>query len=85
MEQKKITIYNSNNHKFEANLLLSFDVPEFDSKYIVYSFPSLDDMTTINVGKLKLEKEKEYTIEELNNDAEWEFVKKVLFELIKED
>ncbi len=84
MKEKKITIYNSNNHSFEAELLLCFEVPEISNKYIVYSFPSLDELITINVGKLKESKDNKYYIEELDNEEEWNFIKKIMFELVKE-
>lgn len=81
---KNITIYNTNNHKFEANLVLCFEVPEFDKKYIIYSFPSTNGEDILNVGTLKESVNNEYYITDLNNDAEWEFVKKVMMQMIKE-
>ena len=81
---KKITIYNSNNHKFEASLILSFEVPEMDEKYIVYSFNADEDTIVINVGNL-VEKNNSYYIKELDNDEEWNFIKKVMLQIVKED
>lgn len=82
--KKKVTIYNSNNHKFEANLILSFEVPEIDEKYIVYSFPSDEDTVVINVGNL-IKKDDAYYIEELDNEEEWNFVKKVMLQILREE
>ena len=82
--KKKLTIYNSNNHKFEANLILSFEVPEMDEKYIVYSFNADDDTVIINVGNL-IEKDNSYYIKDLDNDEEWNFVKKVMLQIVRED
>lgn len=81
---KKLTIFNSNNHKFEANLILSFEVPEMDEKYIVYSFNGDEDTVVINVGNL-VEKDGSYYIKELDNDEEWNFVKKVMLQIVRED
>ncbi len=81
---KKVTIYNSNNHKFDADLLLSFEVPEINEKYIVYSFLNSNNETIINVGNLKKHGENRYYIEELDNEDEWNFVKKVMFQIVKE-
>lgn len=81
---KKVTIYNSNNQKFDADLILSFEVPEIDEKYIVYSFPSEDNDITINVGNL-IKKDDAYYIEELNNEDEWDFVKKVMLQILREE
>lgn len=81
---KKITIFNSNNHKFEVDLLLSFEVPEMNEKYIVYSFPNNENEIIINVGNLKKHGENRYYIEELDNEEEWNFVKKVMSQIVKE-
>ena len=81
---KKVTICNSSNHKFEAELILCFEVPEIDEKYIVYSFPSEDEDVVINVGNL-VKKDDYYYIEELNNEDEWNFVKKVMLQVLRED
>ena len=80
----KFTIYISNNHKFDADLLLSFEVPEINEKYIVYSFLNSNNETIINVGNLKKHGENRYYIEELDNEDEWNFVKKVMFQIVKE-
>ena len=82
--EKKITIYNANNHKFEADLILSFEVPEMDEKYIVYSFNADDDNVVINVGNL-VEKDNSYYVKELDNDEEWNFVKKVMLQIVREE
>lgn len=82
--EKKVTIYNSNNHKFEANLILSFEVPEIDEKYIVYSFPTEEDTLVINIGNL-VKKDDAYYIEELDNEEEWNFVKKVMLQILREE
>ena len=82
--EKKVTIYNSNNHKFEANLILSFEVPEIDEKHIVYSFPTEEDTLVINIGNL-VKKDDAYYIEELDNEEEWNFVKKVMLQILREE
>lgn len=82
--EKKVTIYNSNNHKFEANLLLCFEVPEINEKYIVYSFPNNSENTIINVGNLKESGDNCYYIEELDNEEEWNFIKKVMLQIVRE-
>ena len=82
--EKKITIYNSGNHKFEADLILSFEVPEIDEKYIVYSFPTDEDTVVINVGNI-IKNEDGYYIKELDNEDEWSFVKKVMLQILRED
>lgn len=84
MKEKKVTIYNSNNHAFEANLLLCFEIPEIGNKYIVYSFPNLEENVTLNVGKLKETSDNEYYIEELDNEEEWNLIRKIMLELVKE-
>ncbi len=81
---KKITINNSNNHKFEANLILSFEVPEMDEKYIVYSFNADDDTLVINVGNL-IKKDDSYYVKDLDNDEEWNFIKKIMLQIVRED
>lgn len=82
--EKKITIYNSNNHKFEADLILSFEVPEMDEKYVIYSFNGDDDNVIINVGNL-VQKDDTYYVKELDNDEEWNFVKKVMLQIVREE
>lgn len=82
--EKKVTIYNSNNHSFEADLLLCFEVPEINEKYIVYSFPNQENTTIINVGNLRKHTDNRYYIEELDNEEEWNFIKKVMFQIVKE-
>lgn len=82
--EKKITILNSNNHKFNANLLLSFEVPELDEKYIIYSFNADDDTVVIDVGNL-VEKNNSYYVKELDNEEEWNFVKKIMLQIVRED
>ena len=84
--RKKVTIYNSNNHSFEANLLLCFEVPEINEKYIIYSFPSseTDTDTIINVGNLKEHGNNCYYIEELDNEEEWNFIKKIMLQIVRE-
>lgn len=81
---KKIRISNANKHEFEAELVLCFEVPEIDEKYIIYSFSNNSELSTINVGKLKNINNNTYTLEDLNNDAEWTFIKKVMFQIIKD-
>lgn len=80
---KKITIFNSNNHKFEANLILSFEVPELDEKYIVYSFNADDDTLVIDVGNL-IKKGDSYYIKDLDNEEEWNFIKKIMLQVVRE-
>lgn len=80
----RVKICNSNNHEFEANIVLCFEVPEIDEKYIVYTLPSNNDLSVISVGKLKTYDEDTYTIEELENDDEWTFIKKVMFQIIED-
>lgn len=80
---KKITIFNSNNHKFEANLILSFEVPEMDEKYIVYSFNADDDTLVIDVGNL-IKKGDSYYIKDLDNEEEWNFIKKIMLQVVRE-
>ncbi|MBE6160520.1 MAG: hypothetical protein E7157_05705 [Lactobacillales bacterium] len=82
--KKKVTIYNSNNHKFEADLLLCFEVPEINERYIVYSFPSNEENTIINVGNLRERGDNCYYIEELDNEEEWNFIKKVMLQIVRE-
>ena len=60
---KKITILNSEDKQYEADLLLSFEVPEIDEKYIIYSFPSNKEDVVINVGNLKKSDIEEYSKE----------------------
>lgn len=82
--EKKVTIYNANNHKFEADLLLCFEVPEINEKYIVYSFPNQENTTIINVGNLRERSDNCYYVEELDNEEEWNFIKKVMLQIVKE-
>ena len=79
---KKITIY-SNDEKIEADLILCFEVPEIDEKYIIYSLEEDDDVT-INVGNL-VKKDDIYYVEGLDNEDEWNFVKKVMLQILRED
>lgn len=79
---KKITIY-SNDEKIEADLILCFEVPEIDEKYIIYSLEEDDDVT-INVGNL-VKKDDMYYVEGLDNEDEWNFVKKVMLQILRED
>lgn len=81
---KKITINNSNNHQFDANLILCFEVPEIDEKYIIYSFPRNNGAEILNIGNLKKSSDGIYYITDLDNDNEWEFVKKVMFQIVKD-
>lgn len=82
--EKKINVYNSNNEKFEANLILCFEVPEIDEKYIIYSFQNNGNSTNINIGNLVKSEDNKYYIKELDNEDEWEFVKKVMIQIIED-
>ena len=82
---KKITVYNSENKKYEADLLLSFEVPEINERYIVYSFPKTGDDVIVNVGNLKKNDDNTYYIKDLDNEEEWNFVKKVMLQIVRED
>ena len=81
---KKITIQNSNNYQFEVNLVLCFEVPEIDEKYIIYSLPRNTGEEILNIGKLKKQSDDIYYITDLDNDNEWKFVKKVMFQIVKD-
>ena len=82
---KKITILNSEDKQYEADLLLSFEVPEIDEKYIIYSFPSNKEDVVINVGNLKKADDDKYYIKDLDNEEEWNFVKKVMLQIVREE
>jgi len=82
---KKITILNSEDKQYEADLLLSFEVPEIDEKYIIYSYPSNKEDVVINVGNLKKSDDDKYYIKDLDNEEEWNFVKKVMLQIVREE
>lgn len=81
---KKVTIYNTNDHRFEADLILCFEVPEIDEKYIIYSFPRNNGEIISNIGKLKKSIDNSYYITDIKNDTEWDFVKKVMLQIVKD-
>ena len=80
----KIIVTNANNNKFEADLILSFEIPEIDEKYVVYSFNRNNNEVTISVGNL-IKKDDDYYIKELDNENEWNFVKKIMLQIVRED
>lgn len=80
---KKISIYNANNHRFESNSILCFEVPSKNEKYIIYSFPNNNEIV-INMGALKKGDDNTYLIEELFN-YQLDFIKQVMIQIIKND
>lgn len=79
---KKIDVYNSEGTKYEADLILCFEIPEIDEKYIIYSFPSDTEDVTINVANLQKRDDDKYYIKDLDNEEEWNFIKKVMLKLV---
>ncbi len=81
---RKVTITNSQGQKAIADIVKIFRVNELNSDYIVYTFNQKDASNNIKdyVSKLRVENGN-YYFDTINDNEEWEKVKKVLIELCK--
>ncbi len=79
--ERLFSVINKNGEKFEADLVLCFEVPEINEQYIIYKFPN---ESAVNVGNL-YKKDDVYYIKNLDNNAEWTFIKKVMAQIVKEE
>ncbi len=79
--ERVVTIQNINGDIFDAKLILCFEVPEIEEKYIIYTLPN---ESIINIGNV-YDKDGIYYIKNIDNDAEWTFVKKVMAQIVRED
>lgn len=86
MNKKMTTITNSVGKTYDIEIVLCFEVPEFNKKYIIYNYPDevKGNMMTINSGEIK-EVDGKFFIENIEKEIEWDFIKKVMMQIVKED
>lgn len=82
MNNKMITIVNDNKDAIEVEVLFSFLLE--DNKYIIYTKNELDNEgnSVIYFGKLK-DLEDRQVLSSITDDVEWQKVKNVIRELLK--
>lgn len=82
-----ITIINDSFEKFEANVIMIFEVKEFAKKYIVYQFKDEleDNLSTIHTSVLKEETDQGVVLKEIENDEEWDIIKAIMKDIVNID
>ena len=86
MEKRIIKITNKQEEQFDVEIILCFEIPELNKKYIIFSYPEeeTEANVTINTGELK-EVDGKYILLDIENDKEWEFIKKVMTKIVNEN
>ena len=82
---KKIKVINDNGEEIEAEVLLYFNLDSTGNNYILYTFGEKDDqkMETIHASILN-KTEDGYKLETMP-DGDWETVKEVMREIIRNE
>lgn len=77
--KKKITLVDGYRELGEVELICAFEVPNFDSKYIIYSKneKDKDGHTIIYLGKITTKDNKQF-IENIDEELEWESLKDIM-------
>ncbi len=86
MEQtNKISVLNEKGEQIEAEVLLYFSLDRTGNNYVLYTFNEVDDqkMETIHASILK-ETEEGYQLEAMP-DEDWDAVKEVMREIIRNE
>ena len=80
---KKISVFNDNGEAMEAEVLLSFRLPKLGKEYVLYTFGEKDtqNMETIHASIIT-KTDNEYKLETVP-EYEWEVVKDVMREIIR--
>ncbi len=81
----KITVLNENGEEIEAEVLLYFSLDRTGNNYILYTFGEVDDnrMETVHASML-VEADGGYKLETMP-DEDWESVKEVMREIIRNE
>ena len=81
---KVITLIDSNGEEIEAEVLLFFELKEFNKNYLVYTHDEKDknEMITVYASTYVKEDGKIY-LNNIETEEEWDAVKNVMREVIK--
>ena len=82
---KTITITNDKGQKVVADIVSIINISSLDSEYIIYTFNKKDENGNIKdyVSKIKQDGEK-YILEQIDNPEEWNKVKEMILNSVKE-
>ena len=82
---KTITITNDQGQKVVADIVSIINISSLDSEYIIYTFNKKDENGNIKdyVSKIKQDGDK-YIIEQIEDVEEWNKVKEMLLNTVKE-
>ena len=83
----KVTITNDSLEKFEAEVIMVFEVKEFGKKYVVYRFADEveEKLSTIHTSILKEETKDYLVLEEITNDDEWSVIKEIMKDIVNSE
>ncbi len=83
----KVTITNESLEKFEAEVIMVFEVKEFGKKYVVYRFADEveEKLSTIHTSILKEETKDHLVLEEITNDDEWSVIKEIMKDIVNSE
>ena len=83
----KVTITNDSLEKFEAEVIMVFEVKEFGKKYVVYRFADEveEKLSTIHTSILKEETKDHLVLEEITNDDEWSVIKEIMKDIVNSE
>ena len=83
----KVTITNDSLEKFEAEVIMFFEVKEFGKKYVVYRFADEveEKLSTIHTSILKEETKDHLVLEEITNDDEWSVIKEIMKDIVNSE
>ncbi len=83
---KKITIENKKGEKFEADVIMQFNIEEFNKSYIVYKFEEEDeeDLATLHTSIVVTKKDGSYVLENIKDDNEWNVIKNLMKKIVDE-
>lgn len=83
---KKITIENKKGKKFEADVIMCFDIEELNKSYVVYKFEEEDEdeLETLHTSVLVTKKDGSYVLENIKDDNEWNVIKNLMKKIVDE-
>lgn len=79
----KLKATNENNEEIEIEIIATFEIADFNRKYIIYSFDEVDPngLAKLHVSQI-IEEGDKYTLAKIETDEEWTRIKNVMREII---
>ncbi len=83
---RKIVIENKKGIKYEADIIMCFDIEELNKSYVVYKFDDEveDDLSTFHTSVLVSKNDDNYVLEDIKDEKEWDIIKGLMKKIVDE-